>query len=100
MAINPIRFLIVPRFLAMMIILPMLTVFGDYVGMFGGWMICHFALDLNTAAYILRSIESAHTWDLYSGIVKSVVFALLTITIACHTGLGVEGGAEGGGQAT
>ena len=100
MAINPIRFLIVPRFLAMMIILPMLTIFGNYIGMFGGWTICHFALDLNTAGYIMRSLQSADTWDLYSGLVKSVVFAWLIITIACNTGLAVEGGAEGVGQAT
>lgn len=100
MAINPIRFLIVPRVIAMMIMLPALTVFGNYVGMFGGWTICHFALDMNTAGYILRSIQSAHTWDLYSGLIKSVVFAWLVVTIACDTGLQVEGGAEGVGDAT
>jgi phospholipid/cholesterol/gamma-HCH transport system permease protein len=100
MAINPIRFLIVPRFLAMMIMLPVLTVFGDCVGMVGGWSICHFALDFSTPAYILRSVMQVAPWDLYSGLVKSVVFAWLIITIACHMGLGVEGGAEGVGQAT
>jgi phospholipid/cholesterol/gamma-HCH transport system permease protein len=100
MAINPIRFLVVPRVLAMMIMLPALTVFGNYVGMVGGWSICHFALDYNTAAYILHSITRAQPWDLYSGLIKSVVFAWLIITIACHMGLQVEGGAEGVGQAT
>ncbi|HSI16023.1 MAG TPA: ABC transporter permease [Chthoniobacter sp.] len=100
MAINPIRFLIVPRFLAMMIMLPVLTIFGDCVGMVGGWSICHYALDLNTPFYIMRSFAMAKPWDLYSGLVKSVVFAWLVITIACHMGLRVEGGAEGVGQAT
>ncbi|MDR3405916.1 MAG: ABC transporter permease [Chthoniobacter sp.] len=100
MAINPIRFLIVPRFLAMLIMLPVLTIFGNYVGMVGGWSICHFALDYNTSAYILHSVSRAHPWDLYSGLIKSFVFAWLIITIACHMGLGVEGGAEGVGQAT
>lgn len=100
MAINPIRFLIVPRFLAMLVMLPALTIFGNYVGMIGGWTICHFVLHLNTPAYILHSITRAHPWDLYSGIIKSFVFAWLIITIACHMGLGVEGGAEGVGQAT
>src|ERR1700687_2597651 len=92
MAINPIRFLIVPRFLAMLVMLPVLTVFGNYVGMFGGWTICHFALDMNTANYVLRSVEAAQLADLYSGLLKSFVFAWLIITIACHTGLNVEGG--------
>ena len=100
MAINPIRFLIVPRFLAMMIMLPVLTVFGDCVGMVGGWSISHYALDFTTPAYIVNSFARAEPWDLYSGLVKSVVFAWLIITIACHMGLGVEGGAEGVGQAT
>jgi phospholipid/cholesterol/gamma-HCH transport system permease protein len=100
MAINPVRYLIVPRFLAMLIMLPALTVFGNYVGMAGGWAICHFALDMNTASYILRSIEAAKLSDLYSGLFKSFVFAWLIITIACDTGLNVEGGAEGVGLAT
>jgi phospholipid/cholesterol/gamma-HCH transport system permease protein len=100
MAINPVRFLIVPRFLAMMIMLPVLTIFGNYVGMLGGWAICHYALDFSTAYYITRSLAAASVWDLYSGLIKSVVFAWLIITIACHTGLRVEGGAEGVGQAT
>ena len=100
MAINPIRFLIVPRFLAMLIMLPVLTVFGDCVGMVGGWSICHFALGFETPAYIYRSVTRAETWDLFSGLIKSFIFAWLIITIACHKGLAVEGGAEGVGQAT
>lgn len=100
MAINPIRFLIVPRFLAMLVMLPVLTVFGNYIGMMGGWTICHFALDMNTAAYVLRSVVASHLGDLYTGMFKSLVFGWLIITIACHAGLEVEGGAEGVGTAT
>ena len=100
MAINPVRFLVVPRFLAMMIMLPVLTIFGDYIGMAGGWTICHYALDMNTAGYVQRLLDASHPRDLYSGIVKSVVFAWLIITIACQAGLNVTGGAEGVGQAT
>jgi phospholipid/cholesterol/gamma-HCH transport system permease protein len=100
MAINPVRFLVVPRFLAMLIMLPVLTVFGNYLGMAGGWSICHFALDMSTAGYIMRSVEAAQIADLYSGLFKSFVFAWLIITIACHAGLKVEGGAEGVGAAT
>jgi phospholipid/cholesterol/gamma-HCH transport system permease protein len=100
MAIDPVRFLVVPRFIAMLIMLPVLTVFGNYIGMFGGWVISHFVLDMNTAQYILRLLERAETWDLYSGLIKSFVFAWIIITIACHTGLNVEGGAEGVGLST
>ena len=100
MAINPVQFLVVPRFLAMIVMLPALTIFGNYIGILGGWAVCIFPLDLNTAGYILRAVESAETWDLYSGMIKSVVFAWIIITIACNAGLNVEGGAEGVGQAT
>jgi phospholipid/cholesterol/gamma-HCH transport system permease protein len=84
----------------MMIMLPVLTVFGTYIGMLGGWAICHFSLDMTTAGYVLRAIEAAHLGDLYSGLCKSVVFAWLIVTIAAHAGLKVEGGAEGVGTAT
>jgi phospholipid/cholesterol/gamma-HCH transport system permease protein len=100
MAINPISYLIVPRFLAMLIMLPALTVLGNYLGVLGGWAVCFFALDVTTAGFIMRALESADAWDLYSGLIKSAVFAWLTITIACNAGLHVEGGAEGVGQAT
>ena len=68
--------------------------------MVGGWSVCHFALDFPTAAYVLRSLEFADAFDLHSGLIKSVVFAWLIITIACHMGLQVEGSAEGVGHAT
>src|SRR6266699_2639462 len=100
MAINPIQYLVVPRFLAMLVMLPALTIFGNYVGIAGGWAVCRFALDFNTAGYVVRALQSADTWDLYSGMIKSAVFAWIVITIACNAGLDVEGGAEGVGQAT
>src|SRR5262245_42501453 len=70
MAINPVRFLVVPRFLAMLVMLPALTVFGDCVGIAGGWLICRFSLDFTTASFILRAVDRATAWDLYSGLIK------------------------------
>jgi phospholipid/cholesterol/gamma-HCH transport system permease protein len=100
MAINPVRFLVVPRFLAMLVMLPVLVVFSNYLGFVGGWTICHFALDMNTSAYILRIIEASVTMDLVSGILKSFVFAWLIAVISAQSGLGVTGGAEGVGKST
>ena len=54
MAINPVQFLVVPRFLAMMVMLPALTGWGNDIGILCGWVVCRFALDFNTAGYILR----------------------------------------------
>ena len=100
MAINPIRFLVVPRFLAMLVMLPVLVVFGNYIGFVGGWSICYFSLDMDTAAYINRLVDSAGPMDLYSGVIKSFVFAWLIGTISAQAGLEVTGGAEGVGKST
>src|SRR5260370_13743423 len=100
MAINPIQYLVVPRFLAMLVMLPALTIFGNYIGVLGGWAVCRFALNFNTAGYIMRALGSAETWDLYSALIKSVVFAWIVITIAFTARLHVEGGAERDVQAT
>lgn len=100
MAINPVQYLVVPRILAMLVMLPLMTVVGDYVAVVGGWAICHFAMDWDTGTYIMRSLEGTDVWEFYGGLVKSLVFAWLIITIACNAGLNVEGGAEGVGLAT
>lgn len=100
MAINPVRFLVVPRVLAMLVMLPALTIFGDCVGIAGGWLVCTTTMDFTTSGYILRAVDRAEPWDFFSGLVKCVVFAWLIITIACQRGLDVEGGAEGVGIAT
>ncbi len=100
MSINPIRYLVVPRFLAMLVMLPALVIFGNYIGFVGGWSICHFSLDMNTSAYIIRLIDSAGPMDLYSGVIKSFVFAWLIGTISAQAGLEVTGGAEGVGKST
>ncbi len=100
MAINPVRFLVVPRVLAMLIMLPALTVFGDCVGIAGGWVICVGTLDFNTPSFIVHAVDRAEPWDLFTGLIKCVVFAWIVITIACQRGLEVEGGAEGVGIAT
>lgn len=67
-----------------------------YIGVFGGWAVCRLALDFNTAGYVLRAVQSADTWDLYSGMIKSVVFAWIVITIACNAGLQVHGASQTG----
>src|SRR4051812_3054543 len=63
MAINPVQFLVVPRFIAMLIMLPALTIFGNYIGIMGGWAVCKLALNFNTAGYIMRALEASDTWD-------------------------------------
>jgi len=100
MAINPVRFLVVPRVLALLMALPMLTALGNCMGIVGGWTVCRFMLGMNTDAFILHAVRAADAWDLYSGLIKSVTFAWIVGTVACKAGLGVEGGAAGVGRAT
>ena len=76
----------------MMIMLPALTIFGNYIGILGGWAVCVLALDFNTAGYVIQALESADPWDLYSGMIKSAVFAWIVITIACNAGLTSKAG--------
>ncbi len=100
MAIHPMSYLIVPRFLAMVIMMPLLAVFGIYVGLFGGWMIATTTLDMSPAFYVSHALEFVTPRDVMIGLFKSTVFGALVITIACNTGMNVTGGAEGVGQAT
>ena len=100
MAIDPTRFLVIPRFIAMLVMLPALTVFGNYIGMVGGWIIARFTLDITTLEYISSCVESASPEDVGIGVFKSLVFGWLIISIACNAGMSVRGGAEGVGRAT
>jgi phospholipid/cholesterol/gamma-HCH transport system permease protein len=100
MAISPMSWLIVPRFLAMVIMLPLLTVFSIYVGLAGGWLIGHFSLHMSTAYFVNHALHYVELRDIGIGLLKSGVFGVLIVTIACSIGLNVSGGAEGVGLAT
>jgi len=100
LAINPIRHLVLPRILALLIMLPCLTIFADLVGMFGGWMIGVFNLKLSSGMYIDKSIEFLELRDIYTGLIKSFVFGGIIATIASYMGLSTKGGAEGVGNST
>lgn len=100
LAINPVRYLAVPRILALLIMLPCLTIFSDLIGMFGGWLIGVFNLGLSSGLYIDKTIEFLELKDIYTGLFKSFVFAGIISLIGCHMGLSAKGGAEGVGNAT
>jgi len=100
MALNPVRFLVVPRFLALLIMLPCLTVISDFVGILGGLIVGVFNLQLNPYRYLSFSFEFMTAKDVWTGLAKSVVFSAIISIIACYVGLGTRGGAEGVGKAT
>lgn len=100
MGINPIRFLVVPRILALLIMVPCLTIFADLVGIYGGYLIGHYSVNIPTGLYMNKTIDALAMKDIWTGMLKSVVFALVIGFIGCYEGLCVEGGAEGVGKAT
>jgi len=100
MALDPVRFLVVPRFLALLVMLPCLTVIGDAVGIFGGWLIGVLNLKLSSALYMEITFKFLKYKDLFTGLFKSVVFAMIISMVGCYQGLTTEGGAEGVGKAT
>lgn len=100
MAINPTRFLAVPRFVALLFMLPCLTVLGDIAGIFGGYLVGIYNLNINADLYMQTTFKYLEVKDVTTGIIKAVAFAMIIALIGCYEGLNTKGGAEGVGKAT
>jgi phospholipid/cholesterol/gamma-HCH transport system permease protein len=99
-ALNPIRFLVVPRLWAVMAMLPCLTIIADVAGMVGGYIVGTMFLGIGSARYIMINNESLYLRDIIAGLIKAEAFAVVITIVACQQGLAVRGGAVGVGQAT
>lgn len=99
-AVNPVRFLVVPRLWAVMAMLPCLTVLADIAGMAGGFTVGTLLLNIGPVRYLTLNNNSLYLKDIITGLVKSVAFAVIITIVACEQGLAVKGGAVGVGQAT
>lgn len=99
-ALNPVRFLVVPRFIALVVMLPCLTIIADLAGMVGGFIVGLFNLHINPALYIDVTFRFLKPKDVMTGLIKSLVFAVVIAMIGCYKGLNTEGGAEGVGRST
>ncbi|MBW2622658.1 MAG: MlaE family lipid ABC transporter permease subunit [Deltaproteobacteria bacterium] len=100
MGFEPALFLVVPKVLAALIVIPMLTLFADLFGLLGSLVVGVFLLNLTPNAYMEQSIRFLTLTDLYWTFFKSGVFALLITWISCFRGFQVKGGAASVGQAT
>lgn len=100
MAIHPIRYLVLPRVLALMIMLPCLTIIANWMGMLGGYLIGKFALGINPEVYIANSIRALVIKDIYTGLAKTEIFSVLIALVSCYQGLSVSGGSDAVGKAT
>lgn len=99
-ALNPVRFLVVPRLLATIIALVILSIMSDLVALTAGWIMGVTKLDIPSAIYINNTINQLDLADFTTGLFKAGVFGLLVGAISCFNGLRVSGGAAGVGKAT
>src|SRR3989338_7139116 len=100
LATNPIKYLIVPRFLALSLMLPLLTLYADIIGIIGGWFICVFKLGITSSLYLNITFDALLFKDVFSGLFKTVIFGMIIAFVSCYEGFNVEGGAEGVGMET
>ena len=100
MAANPIKFLVVPRVIAGLIMLPILTVICNIMGMVGGYLVGVVLLGVNKGIFIGNIVEYLDPSDIFNGLIKSAVFGLILTLIGSYKGFYTSGGAEGVGRAT
>jgi phospholipid/cholesterol/gamma-HCH transport system permease protein len=100
MGSDPIKHLVVPRFIASMVMLPILTLFADVVGFLGGYFVSVYIVKINAFGYMESASQLMDMNDIIGGILKAVVFGMLIALIGCQRGLKTSGGAKGVGEAT
>ena len=97
---NPFKYLVAPRLIAGVLMLPCLVLVGDIIGVFGGYLIGTVKLGFNPSVYVSRSLEYLEYLDVVSGLVKAAVFGFLITLMGCYHGYHSKGGAQGVGRAT
>jgi phospholipid/cholesterol/gamma-HCH transport system permease protein len=99
LGVNAIHYLVVPRFLACVLLIPMLTVLADFMGIMGGALICTKVYQVDAHHYWTRAQGYVGIWDILSGLIKAVWFGAAIGMISCHRGFHCKAGAEGVGRA-
>ncbi|HSR70873.1 MAG TPA: ABC transporter permease [Kiloniellales bacterium] len=100
LATNPFKYLIAPRLIAGLTMLPLLVLVADIIGVFGGYLVSIYKLGFNPATYLQNTIDFMEAQDVISGLVKAAVFGFLITLMGCYHGYNSRGGAEGVGTAT
>jgi phospholipid/cholesterol/gamma-HCH transport system permease protein len=97
---DPVRYLVIPRVLAFLMVLPLLTVISDFTGILGGLFVARVKYDIPTTVYWHDIIDNMEIKNFMHGFVKTFVFAYLVSTVSCYKGVTTRGGAEGVGKST
>lgn len=100
MGLNPVRYIVVPKFIAMTLTLPCLTLFASALGIAGGFVVALLYLDIGVETYWIQAIKAIDLADVMLGFVKSLAFAWIIVLLAAHRGFSAQGGAESVGRVT
>jgi len=97
---NPFRYLIAPRLIAGLTMLPLLVAVADVIGVFGGYLVSIYKLGFNPGTYLKNTVDFVEFIDVFSGLVKAAVFGFIIALMGCYHGFHSHGGAQGVGKAT
>lgn len=97
---SPVKRIVIPRVLASLLALPILTLFADYIGLYGALLVCEHELGISHEYFVAKAIETLRIYDLLTGMAKTGVFAFFIAVAACWKGLRTEGGTQGVGNTT
>lgn len=100
MALDPVRYIVLPRFLALTIMLPILTVFANLIGILGSFLVSRYFLDITRQTFFASIKDFLQLQDLTGGMLKALIFGMLISLIGCYKGLSTSGGARGVGRST
>lgn len=100
MAANPVSYLVVPRFIAIICMMPVLVIFGNIIGDVGGWGVAHYYAGISSFSFTNSIKTYAEFYDVWGGMIKSCVFGGIIAIVGCYKGLNAPNGAEGVGLAT
>ena len=100
LSVDPVRYLAVPRLLALVAMLPLLTLYADMIGILGGYVVGVYKLGIGSNLYMNMTWDPLRLKDVFTGLFKSGVFAAIIATVACYEGFQTSGGAEGVGRST
>ena len=98
MAVNPVKYLVSPRILAGVLMLPVLAIVTDFIGVVGGYVVGVKMLGINSGVYIGRTVDFVKPHDIFDGLIKAAVFGLILSLVACYHGFNTVGGAAGVGD--
>lgn len=100
MAVDPYAYLVAPRFIAATFMIPLLTLFSSFMGIFGGYLLSSTLFHMSASSYFEPMHLHISVFDIWTGVIKSAIFGILLVTVCCYKGMHTQGGAAGVGKST